>query len=45
MTTLYLIRHSVRMPLNKIEKYNTTQDKLILNEKNSIKYWKKELNY
>ena len=33
MTTLYLIRHSVRMPLNKIEKYNTTQDKLILNEK------------
>jgi len=33
MTTIYLIRHSVRMPLNKIEKYNTTQDKLILNEK------------
>lgn len=33
MTTLYLIRHSVRMPLKTIEKYNTTQDKLILNEK------------
>ena len=33
MTTLYLIRHSVRMKQNKIEKYNTTQDKLILNEK------------
>ena len=33
MTTIYLIRHSVRMPLNKIEKYNTTQDKLILSEK------------
>ena len=32
MTTLYLIRHSVRMPLKTI-KYNTTQDKLILNEK------------
>ena len=32
MTTLYLIRHSVRMPLNKI-KYKTNQDKLILNEK------------
>jgi len=45
MTTLYLIRHSVRMSLKTIEKYNTNQDKLILNEKNSIKYWKKELNY
>lgn len=33
MTTLYLIRHSVRMKQNKIEKYNTNQDKLILNEK------------
>ena len=33
MTTLYLIRHSVRMEQNKIEKYNTNQDKLILNEK------------
>ena len=32
MTTLYLIRHSVRMPLKTI-KYNTTQDKLILSEK------------
>jgi len=32
MTTVYLIRHSVRMPLKTI-KYNTTQDKLILNEK------------
>jgi len=33
MTTLYLIRHSVRMKQNKIEKYNTNQDNLILNEK------------
>lgn len=33
MTTLYLIRHSVRMSLKTIEKYNTNQDKLILNEK------------
>ena len=32
MTTLYLIRHSVRMPLDKI-KYNTKQENLILNEK------------
>lgn len=33
MTTLYLIRHSIRMPLNMIENYKTNQDKLILNEK------------
>ena len=33
MTTLYLIRHSVRLPLNNIEIYNTTQNNLILNEK------------
>lgn len=33
MTTLYLIRHSIRMPLNMIENYNTNQDKLILTEK------------
>ena len=33
MTILYLIRHSVRLPLENIESYNTKQDKLILNEK------------
>ena len=33
MTILYLIRHSVRLPLTNIENYNTKQDKLILNEK------------
>jgi len=32
MTTIYLIRHSVRMPLKNIE-YNTNQKKLILDEK------------
>lgn len=32
MTTIYLIRHSVRLPLNSIE-YHTNQDKTILNEK------------
>lgn len=32
MTTIYLIRHSVRLPLNIIE-YHTNQDKIILNEK------------
>ena len=33
MTTIYLIRHSVRMPLKTIEQYITNQDKLILSEK------------
>lgn len=33
MTTIYLIRHSVRMPVNRIENYNTNQDKLIKAEK------------
>ena len=33
MTTIYLIRHSVRLPLNMIESYHTSQDKTILNEK------------
>ena len=33
MTTIYLIRHSVRLPLNMIESYHTNQDKIILNEK------------
>ena len=33
MTTLYLIRHSVRMPLKTIKQYITNQDKLILSEK------------
>lgn len=33
MTIIYLIRHSVRMPIDNIESYNTKQDKLILNEK------------
>ena len=33
MTTIYLIRHSVRMKQDNIESYNTKQDKLILNEK------------
>ena len=32
-TTVYLIRHSVRLNNNYIEKYNTSQDKLILSEK------------
>jgi len=32
MTTIYLIRHSVRLPLNSIE-YHTNQEKTILNEK------------
>ena len=33
MTTIYLIRHSVRMPMDRIESYNTNQDELILSEK------------
>ena len=33
MTTIYLIRHSVRMPYDKIESYNTSQDKILRNEK------------
>lgn len=33
MTTIYLIRHSVRMPQNQIESYNTIQNELIKNEK------------
>lgn len=33
ITTLYLIRHSVRMPTSIIESYNTTQSELLLNEK------------
>lgn len=33
MTTLYLIRHSVRLPNKEIETYNTNQDKLTKNEK------------
>lgn len=33
MTTIYLIRHSVRLPLNFIDKINTNQDKTILSEK------------
>ena len=33
ITTLYLIRHSVRMPLTQIESYNTNQNELLLNEK------------
>lgn len=32
-TTVYLIRHSVRLNNNYIENYNTSQDKLILSEK------------
>ena len=33
MTTVYLIRHSVRMKNDLIESYNTSQDKTIQNEK------------
>ena len=33
MTTVYLIRHSVRMPLNKIETYNSNQNGTLKNEK------------
>ena len=33
LTTVYLIRHSVRMPMSMIESYHTNQDKLILSEK------------
>ena len=33
MTTLYLIRHSVRMKRNDIETYNTTQPRIIKEEK------------
>lgn len=33
MTIIYLIRHSVRLPLDNIESYHTNQDKLVLNEK------------
>lgn len=33
MTTVYLIRHSIRMPLNIIGTINTNQDKVILSEK------------
>ena len=32
MTTIYLIRHSVRIKMSEME-YNTSQDRLILNEK------------
>ena len=33
MTTIYLIRHSVRMSQSDIESYNTDQDKILKNEK------------
>lgn len=33
MTTIYLIRHSIRMPQSDIEIYNTNQSKLLKNEK------------
>lgn len=33
MTTLYLIRHSVRMPMARIDNYNTSQNQIIRNEK------------
>ena len=33
MTTIYLIRHSVRLPKDMIESYNTTQSIVDLNEK------------
>lgn len=33
MTTVYLIRHSVRLPMNIIETYNTNQNKIIKSEK------------
>lgn len=33
MTTIYLIRHSVRMPKQQIESYRTSQSKLITDEK------------
>ena len=33
MTTIYLIRHSVRMPTSMILEYHTKQKELILNEK------------
>ena len=33
ITTIYLIRHSVRMPRSEIESYHTTQTNLILSEK------------
>lgn len=37
-TTVYLIRHSVRLNMkNNIESYNTTQENLIKSEKNNTK--------
>ena len=33
MTTIYLIRHSIRMSQSDIESYNTNQDKILKNEK------------
>lgn len=33
MTTIYLIRHSIRMPQNQINSYNTNQNDLLKNEK------------
>ena len=33
MTTVYLIRHSVRMPKTWIESYNTSQGRTLRNEK------------
>lgn len=33
MTTIYLIRHSIRMPQNQINSYNTKQNDLLKNEK------------
>lgn len=33
ITTIYLIRHSVRFSSKLIDSYNTNQDKLIKNEK------------
>lgn len=33
ITTLYLIRHSVRMPKSRIESYHSSQDRWILDEK------------
>ena len=38
-TTIYLIRHSIRFNNDYIEKYNTTQNKTIKNEKIVLYAW------
>lgn len=45
MTTIYLIRHSVRMKENIINEYNTNQDKTIRKDNIKCRRRKKSRNF